>query len=500
VGGSTDELPELRQLLADGRAAEALLIIDRLLATEPDRRLRGELRLRRLAALINLGRRGDYAAALDAADDALGGDPDPERHGRLNALAAVVALADNSLERCVQHLVKSSRALAAATRTDEDLVLSWQELASAYSYAGFHGHALSALEVGRQAAMTAGISDEDYVANPAIRVRLAAWLDHHGDSDACIRVMRDVLIDLARHRQSAPGGAAGIRPSHQASYGYAIARLSAFGEATGEDSGPLLERAGQTLRARDLRLLARVCGAIGTRDTSFALGLLDQATIAPATMGAAEPYRLRALAYAAGGQYAEALAADRRAFRVATAQDDRLRDLFVDGVAARLDREHMQKTVARYQGEALTDPLTGLPNRRHLEDHVRRLIRAGETAILGVCDLDGFKAVNTVHGHLAGDAVLQRVAGVLARVMRKGDLVARYGGDEFVVVLPAGTMRDAREVAHRVTVAVAEEDWAALVPGTPVSITVGWAQASRALSIAEAFAAADHAMLRKKAS
>ena len=499
MGAAADDLLGLRQLMADGRAAEAVLVIDRLLDNERNPTIRADLELRRLSALINLGRRTTYAGALDAAVEALATDPDPERHGRLNALAAVVAYLDNSLERCVAHLVKSFRALSAVNRADEDLAQSWHLLASAYSYAGFHGHAISALDVAREVALAVGLPETDY-ADPEIRVRLATWHDHHGDSDACIRVLRDVLVDLARHRQLSPAGLAGIRPLHLGSYGYAVARLTAFGETTSEDARPLLEGAGQSVRARDLRLLAQVCWAIAAKDFPIAIGLLDQSTISPSTMGAAEPYRLRTLAHLAAGNHTEAMAAERRAFRVATAQDDRLRDLFIEGMAARLDHEHMRRTVARYQDEALTDPLTGLPNRRHLEEYVSRIVAAGEGAVLGVCDLDGFKKVNTVHGHLAGDAVLQRVAAILARVMRRGDFVARYGGDEFVVVLPGGSHRNIYEVAQRMVQAVRDEDWAALVPGTPVSVTVGWAEASPHLSIAQAFAAADHAMLRRKAS
>src|SRR5205809_6698217 len=105
------------------------------------------------------------------------------------------------------------------------------------------------------------------------------------------------------------------------------------------------------------------------------------------------------------------------------------------------------------------------------------LVGGGHSAVIGVCDLDGFKAVNTVHGHLAGDAVLQRVAGVLARVMRKGDFVARYGGDEFVVVLPGASQLEARDIAHRIVRAVQNEDWSALGPGSPVGLPVAWAPA-----------------------
>jgi len=499
VGHAAGGLPRLRRLLADGRAAEALSLIDLLLDEEPDSDVAADLLLRRLAALVSLGRRREFAAAVDAANEAVAADPDPERHGRLNALAATIAYLDNSLERCVAHLVKSNRALSQVTRVDEDVASSWHDLASAYSYAGFHGRAISAVEVARRVAVTAGLPESDYV-NPAIRVRLAVWYDHHGDTDACQRILHDVLDDLPWQDAAVQGGLKQVRPIYLGSYGYAIARLDALGEPTGRDPWPLLEGAGQSVRARDLRLLSKVCGAIAAKQGTTALALLDQSSIAPSTMGVAEPFRLRALAHLSRDAYPEALAADRRTYRVASAHEERLRDLLMDGMAARLDHENMQRTVSRFRGEALTDPLTQLPNRRHLEEYVSALVAAGHTAVLGVCDLDGFKAVNTVHGHLAGDAVLQRVAGVLARVMRKGDFVARYGGDEFVVVLPGASQLEARDVAHRVVRAVRDEDWAALVPGTPVSITVGWAEATSVAGIGQAFAAADHAMLRRKAS
>lgn len=142
---------------------------------------------------------------------------------------------------------------------------------------------------------------------------------------------------------------------------------------------------------------------------------------------------------------------------------------------------------------ALTDPLTGLPNRRQLERYVAGMLARGERAAIGVCDLIGFSAVNARHGRHCGDLVLQRIAGVLNRVMRRGDFVARFAGDEFVVVLPGAGPTQAAEVSRRIRSAAASENWQVLVPGTPIGLAAGWSEVgrnSRTLSSALAAAAA----------
>jgi len=95
--------------------------------------------------------------------------------------------------------------------------------------------------------------------------------------------------------------------------------------------------------------------------------------------------------------------------------------------------------MATLETRAEIDPLTDLINRRGLERELKRALayvkRYGTSAVLLFLDLDGFKSVNYRHGHAAGDAVLKAVAMVLTRQVRASDLVARHGGDEFVVLL-----------------------------------------------------------------
>ncbi len=125
---------------------------------------------------------------------------------------------------------------------------------------------------------------------------------------------------------------------------------------------------------------------------------------------------------------------------------------------------------------ALTDPLTGLGNRRHLNDRLRREVAradaSGEPFSICLIDLDDFKAVNDRHGHPQGDLALTAVAGVL----RRGGEAFRLGGDEFALVLPRHDAERAAEVAAAVSARVLT---LREPPATPLSISTGTATYTR---------------------
>jgi two-component system cell cycle response regulator len=128
---------------------------------------------------------------------------------------------------------------------------------------------------------------------------------------------------------------------------------------------------------------------------------------------------------------------------------------------------------------ALTDGLTGLYNRAYLDVHLDELIERvdheGISAALLMFDIDHFKQVNDTHGHAAGDDVLRELAARTTNSVRSVDLVARWGGEEFVVVMPETDLAVAVAVAERLRAAVAREEFTIRGDGRnlPVTISIG---------------------------
>jgi diguanylate cyclase (GGDEF)-like protein len=149
------------------------------------------------------------------------------------------------------------------------------------------------------------------------------------------------------------------------------------------------------------------------------------------------------------------------------------RELWAEMFVRRSRLREAERQAAMLRRHALEDPLTGLGNRRSAE---RRLgaLRMGEQPLsLAVVDVDRFKSVNDAASHTQGDAVLRRVADLLREHSRTGDEVYRWAGDEFLVVLPRASERQAVVVAERLRSAVAGADWDDLQLPEPVTVSIG---------------------------
>lgn len=148
---------------------------------------------------------------------------------------------------------------------------------------------------------------------------------------------------------------------------------------------------------------------------------------------------------------------------------------------------------------ASRDPLTQMPNRGVLETRLRAIVGGRERGRAGllILDLDHFKAINDTYGHTAGDAVLVSLANVLREELREGDSVYRFGGEEFVLVLPVGSRSALQTAAERVRQAVANR---LSSPAGRVTVSIGGAMHSGETDWQDWFARADASLYLAKRS
>jgi diguanylate cyclase (GGDEF)-like protein len=156
---------------------------------------------------------------------------------------------------------------------------------------------------------------------------------------------------------------------------------------------------------------------------------------------------------------------------------------------------------------ARTDALTGIPNRRYVEEVIdaerARALRYGGSLSVGILDVDKLKAVNDRYGHDAGDEVLTQLARLARRSCRRGDVVGRYGGDEFLFVLPGADLRAALRFGERFRTKVERQPFR-LQRGDALTVKVSLGIAEAAVAVQEQapdlIAGADAALYRAKSS
>jgi two-component system, cell cycle response regulator len=165
------------------------------------------------------------------------------------------------------------------------------------------------------------------------------------------------------------------------------------------------------------------------------------------------------------------------------------------GVQAELEAKN-----ARLEEMAKLDPLTGLANRRRLAEGIETVLAGGEVAtplsVLAI-DVDHFKSYNDEFGHQAGDEVLRMIAATLRANTRSGDLVARSGGEEFIVLLPGVDAGVAESIAESLRAAIESQDWPHRCVTASFGIGTVW-NSAELTDISALFNAADGALYQSK--
>ena len=196
----------------------------------------------------------------------------------------------------------------------------------------------------------------------------------------------------------------------------------------------------------------------------------------------------------------------RRRERRVVAEGMNSRDSLVSWrLGARQSERHLQQALVasrQFERWSLEDALTGIANRRHFEQSLTERLRAPRPAdrplAIAMVDVDKFKSVNDRFTHLVGDRVLKTIAAVLASQVRENDLLARWAGDEFVILFADASEFEAAQVCDRIRAAVSSFDWESIAPGLRMSVSIGLSEASPGESAEAIVLRSDESMYRAK--
>jgi diguanylate cyclase len=166
-------------------------------------------------------------------------------------------------------------------------------------------------------------------------------------------------------------------------------------------------------------------------------------------------------------------------------------------------KKELQEALERIQTLATRDALTGLLNRRAmleaLTHEAQRVQRGGGPMCLALIDLDHFKRINDTHGHAAGDRVLRGFADIAREELRATDVLSRWGGEEFMLLLPATGVPAALVCIERVRIRLADTPFDDIAPGLTATFSAGFAQCQGEADLEHAIERADQAMYKAKA-
>ncbi len=159
-----------------------------------------------------------------------------------------------------------------------------------------------------------------------------------------------------------------------------------------------------------------------------------------------------------------------------------------------------RRTSQAMRALAMTDELTGVPNRRQVLSRLESLLAAGHGCSVLIVDIDHFKTINDAHGHLIGDEILRAVSAALRSVAHEPIELGRLGGEEFLIASPEASEISARRLAERLLSRVRSLDLARHAPGGRVTISIGLTVSTRGDNVAHLLRRADEALYAAKAN